>query len=400
MDLLTIFRTAWRSLTVNKMRSILTALGIIIGVASVIMMVSLSQGATAGITQRIASMGTNIIQISPSGGRAVGGTGVLRIEDAQALAQLPYVKNVAPLVESNVTAAVGSITWNATVAGTTPEMEAIKEWKLTTGGFFTQADVDNMAMSAVIGRTVADNLFPGVEVPIGTGIRINGLSFTIIGVLPVQGVGGMGGSDPDNTIYVPLSTVQLRLIGNNNLRQIIVQASEQDALPFLQNAVTTILRERHRLASTADNDFRIMDMAQLLATVEDTTRILTLLLGGIAAVSLIVGGIGVMNIMLVSVTERTREIGIRMAVGATTRDILNQFMIEAILLCLIGGALGSTLGYGLSSLFGSLSGWKMQVSPWSALIAIGFSSLIGVVFGFYPARKAAEADPIEALRYE
>ncbi|MDD3364933.1 MAG: ABC transporter permease, partial [Syntrophomonas sp.] len=328
------------------------------------------------------------------------GTGVLRIEDAQALAQLPYVKNVAPLVESNVTAAVGSITWNATVAGTTPEMEAIKEWKLSTGGFFTQADVDNMAMSAVIGSTVADNLFPGVEVPIGTGVRINGLSFTIMGVLPVQGVGGMGGSDPDNTIYVPLSTAQQRLMGNNNLRQIIVQASEQDALPFLQNAVTTVLRERHRLASTAENDFRIMDMAQLLATVEDTSRILTLLLGGIAAVSLIVGGIGVMNIMLVSVTERTREIGIRMAVGATTRDILNQFMIEAILLCLIGGALGSTLGYGLSSLFGSLSGWKMQVSPWSALIAIGFSSLIGVVFGFYPARKAAEADPIEALRYE
>ncbi|MDD4803519.1 MAG: FtsX-like permease family protein, partial [Syntrophomonas sp.] len=250
------------------------------------------------------------------------------------------------------------------------------------------------------GHTVAENLFPGVEVPIGTGLRINGLSFTIVGVLPVQGVGGMGGSDPDNTIYVPLSTAQQRIIGDYNLRQIIVQASEQDALPFLQDAVTNVLRERHRLSANADNDFRIMDMAQLLATIEDTTRILTLLLGGIAAVSLIVGGIGVMNIMLVSVTERTREIGIRMAVGATTRDILNQFMIESILLCLIGGALGSTLGYGLSSLFGSLSGWEMKVSAWSALIAIAFSSLIGIVFGFYPARKAAEADPIEALRYE
>ncbi|MDD4801587.1 MAG: ABC transporter permease, partial [Syntrophomonas sp.] len=183
MDLLAIFRTAWRSLAVNKMRSILTALGIIIGVASVIMMVSLSQGATAGITNRIASMGTNIIQIMPSWGRAAGGAGVLRLEDAQALAQLPYVNNVAPLVESNVTAAVGSLTWNATVAGTTPEMEAIKGWQLSTGGFFTQADVDNMALSAVIGHTVAENLFPGVEVPIGTGLRINGLSFTIVGVL-------------------------------------------------------------------------------------------------------------------------------------------------------------------------------------------------------------------------
>ncbi|PKM77847.1 MAG: multidrug ABC transporter substrate-binding protein [Firmicutes bacterium HGW-Firmicutes-15] len=399
MDLLTIFRTAWRSLTVNKMRSVLTALGIIIGVASVIMMVSLSQGATAGITQRISSMGTNIIQISPSGGRAVGGAGVLRLEDAQALVQLPYVKNVAPSIDSNVTAAVGSVTWNATVSGTTPEMENIKAWQITAGGFFTQEDVDNMSMVAVIGRTVADNLFPGAEVPIGTGVRINGLSFTIIGVLPLQGGGGMGG-DSDNTIYIPLTTAQQRLVGGQNLRQIIVQASEQDALSFVQSAVTSVLRERHRLAASADNDFRIMDMAQLLATVEDTTRILTLLLGGIAAVSLIVGGIGVMNIMLVSVTERTREIGIRMAVGATTRDILNQFMIEAILLCIIGGALGTTLGYGLSSLFGSLSGWNMQVSPWAAVIAIGFSSVIGVVFGFYPARKAAEADPIEALRYE
>src|SRR5665647_782491 len=334
MDLLTIFRTAWRSLIVNKMRSVLTALGIIIGVASVIMMVSLSQGATAGITQRISSMGTNIIQISPSGGRAMGGAGVLRIEDAQALAQLPYVKNVAPVAESNVTAAVGSVTWKATVAGTTPDMEAIRGWQYTAGGFFTQEDVANMAMVAVIGRTVADNLFPGAEVPIGSGIRINGLSFTIVGVLPLQGGGGMGG-DSDNTLYVPLSTVQQRLVGSSDLRQIIVQASEQDALPFLQNAVTSVLRERHRLAASADSDFRIMDMAQLLATVEDTTRILTLLLGGIAAVSLIVGGIGVMNIMLVSVTERTRDIGIRMAVGARGHDILLQFLIEAVTLSVI-----------------------------------------------------------------
>jgi len=399
MNLMMIFRTAWRSLSVNKMRSVLTALGIIIGVGSVIMMVALSKGATAGITARIASMGTNILQIFPSGGRAVGGAGALTLEDSQALWQLPYVKNVAPVAESSVTAAVGSITWKATANGTTPEMESIKGWAFPAGGFFTAQDVDNMSMVAVIGQTVADNLFPGVQVPIGTGMRINGLDFTIIGVLPVQGAGGMGG-DQDNTIFVPISTVQQRLVGNQNLRQIVVQASDQDALPFLQNAVTSVLRERHRLAQDADNDFRIMDMAELLSTVEDTTRILTLLLGGIAAVSLIVGGIGVMNIMLVSVTERTREIGIRMAVGATTRDILNQFMIEAILLCLIGGALGSLLGWGLSRLFGSLSGWTMQVPVWSAIIAIAFSSLIGVVFGFYPARKAAEADPIEALRYE
>ncbi len=402
MDLLTIFRIAWRSLTVNKMRSILTALGIIIGVASVIMMVALSQGATAGITERISSMGTNILQVMPSGGsgatRGMGGAS-LKIEDAEAIAQLPYVKNVAPLVESNASVMLGSTSWNASVNGTTPELAAIKNWQPSAGGFFTQGDVDNMAMVAVIGSTVASNLFPNGKVQIGSGILINGLAFTLIGVLPAQGAGGMG-MDQDNTLYIPISTAQYRLTGGNSLRQITIQASQQDALPFLQNTVTTMLRQRHQLADTAENDFRIMDMAELLATIQDTTRILSLLLSGIAAVSLIVGGIGVMNIMLVSVTERTREIGIRMAIGATTRNILTQFLIEAVLLCIIGGAIGSALGSGLSLLFGSLSGWNMQVPGWSVAIAIGFSTLIGVVFGYYPARKAAEADPIEALRYE
>ncbi len=402
MDLLTIFRIAWRSLTVNKMRSILTALGIIIGVASVIMMVALSQGATAGITQRIASMGTNILQVMPSGGsgamRGMGGAS-LKLEDAEAIAQLPYVKNVAPVVESNANVMQGSNSWSATVNGTTPEMAEIKSWKPSTGGFFTREDVDNMDMVAVIGSTVATNLFPDGKVRIGSGMLINGLAFTVIGVLPAQGAAGMG-MDQDNIVYIPLSTAQHRLIGGNTLRSITIQASEQDALPFLQNTITTLLRQRHQLPATAENDFRIMDMAQLLATIQDTTRILSLLLSGIAAVSLIVGGIGVMNIMLVSVTERTREIGIRMAIGATTRNILTQFLIEAVLLCIIGGSIGSALGWGISTLFGSLSGWNMQVPAWSVAIAIGFSTLIGVVFGYYPARKAAEADPIEALRYE
>jgi putative ABC transport system permease protein len=208
------------------------------------------------------------------------------------------------------------------------------------------------------------------------------------------------GSDQDNTIYIPLTTVERRLVGSTNLGTITVQATDSDALTFLQDTITTMLRQRHHLADNADDDFRIMDSAQLLSTVQDTSRILTLLLGGIAAVSLLVGGIGVMNIMLVSVTERTREIGIRMAIGATTRDILNQFLVESVMLCIIGGAVGTALGSGLSWIFGKVAGWTMQVSGWSVVIAIVFSLVVGVAFGYYPARQAAEADPIEALRYE
>jgi putative ABC transport system permease protein len=403
MDLFAIFRTAWRSLTVNKMRSVLTALGIIIGVASVIVMVALSQGATAGITERISSMGTNILQIMPSGGMGVmrgAGGSTLTTDDAQVIAKLPYVKNVASVAQSsNAAVVVGSTTWNTSVSGTTPEMSSIKEWNFTQGGFFTQEDLDNMNKVAVLGQTVVENLYPGGNVQTGSTVSINGLSFTVIGVLPTQGSSG-GFQDADDVIYIPLTTLQQRLTGSSSINSVTVQAADKDALTFLQNTITTLLRERHRLADDADDDFRIMDSAELLSTVEDTSRILTLLLGGIAAVSLLVGGIGVMNIMLVSVTERTREIGIRMAVGATTRDILNQFMVESILLCIIGGAIGTLLGWGVSQIFGSLSGWTMKMPAWSVIMAIVFSTVVGVVFGYYPARKAANLDPIEALHYE
>ncbi|MEN6462648.1 MAG: ABC transporter permease, partial [Syntrophomonas sp.] len=396
MDFFTIFRTAWRSLTINKMRSVLTALGIIIGVASVIVMVSLGQGATSGITDRISSMGTNILQIMPSGGRGVmrgAGGSTLTTEDAKVIAKLPYVKNVASVAQSsNASVVVGSTTWNTSVSGTNPEMSKIKEWNFTQGGFFTQEDLDNMNKVAVLGQTVVENLNSGGNVQIGSTVSINGLSFTVIGVLPEQGSSGM--QDSDDIIYIPLTTLQQRLTGSSSINSVTVQAADKDALTFLQNTITTLLRDRHRLADDADDDFRIMDSAELLSTVEDTSRILTLLLGGIAAVSLLVGGIGVMNIMLVSVTERTREIGIRMAVGATTRDILNQFMVESILLCIIGGAIGTLLGWGVSQIFGSLSGWTMKMPAWSAIMAIAFSTVVGVVFGYYPARKAAELDPI------
>lgn len=402
MNLRMIFRTAWRSLSVNKLRSVLTALGIIIGVASVILMVALSQGATAGITERIAANGTNVLVIRAAGGmgalRGAGGS-ALTAEDVQAISALPYVKEIAPEAETNVTAAVGSLTWSTTVDGTTPAAQAIKGWKMSEGGFFTGEDVDNAAMVAVIGSTVAESLFPDNKAIVGSVINLNGLTFTVIGLLPAQGAGGMGG-DQDNTIYIPLTTAQQRLLGGNEIRMITVQASQQESLSFLQDLITTTLRQQHRLAEDAEDDFRIMDMAQLLSTIEDTTRILSLLLGGIAAVSLIVGGIGVMNIMLVSVTERTREIGIRMAVGATSQDIQTQFLIESALLCVIGGLVGTLLGGGLAALFGRLSGWNMQMPLWAAGLAIVFSTLVGLIFGYYPARRAAEADPIEALRYE
>lgn len=399
MDYLMILRTAWRSLMVNKMRSVLTALGIIIGVGSVILMIALSQGASAGITERIASMGTNILMISPSGGQgAMRGAlqAQLKMEDAEAIANLPYVKNVAPEASTNATVELGSLTWSATVSGTTPAMAAIKEWKITEGGFFTQQDTENKAMVAVLGQTVVDNLFMGSTQPLGSTIRVNNLEFTVIGIIPSQG----GNETQDNTIYIPLGTAQQRLIGGTGVRMINVQAESAESLAFLKTSITSLLRERHRLADTAEDDFRIMDMAQLLETVQDTTKILGLLLGGIAAVSLIVGGIGVMNIMLVSVTERTREIGIRMAVGARTRDILAQFLIESILLCVIGGAIGCALGGGLAKIFGMFTSWTMAIPLWSVILSIGFSLTVGIVFGYYPAKRAAELDPIEALRYE
>lgn len=402
MNLSMIFRTAWRSLVINRMRSVLTALGIIIGVASVIVMVALSQGASAGITARISSMGSNLLMVAPGGGhgpmRGAGGAS-LKIGDANAIAALPYVKSVAPEVSANGTVTAGSVTWQASVSGTTPAMQTIKNWQITEGGFFTNEDVTNMSMVAVIGQTVSSSLFSAGSQPVGQRIKINGLTFTVIGLLPSLGGSGMG-SDQDNTIYIPLTTAQRRLVGGDDLRLINVQAENGEALTFLQDTITTLLRERHRLAPTAEDDFRIMNMAELLSTVQDTTRILSLLLGSVAAVSLIVGGIGVMNIMLVSVTERTREIGIRMAVGATTRDILSQFLFEAVLLCVIGGVIGSILGGTIAWIFGTLSGWAMQVPLWSVAISIGFSLLVGIAFGYYPARKAAEANPIEALRYE
>lgn len=405
MDLLSTLKMAWQSLLVNKMRSFLTMLGVIIGVGAVIIMVSLSQGTASGITDRISSMGSNLLTITSGGSsgpiRGVS-TAKLTNGDVEALKTLPLVKYVAPEASvSNATIAVGSTTWTTTVDGTYPELQSIKSWPTEVGEFFDASDLNDMNRVAVLGSTVATNLFANSRSALGKDIKINGISFQVIGVLTTKGSssGGMG-QDQDDIIYIPLSTAQQRLLGSTTVRSINIQAESAEALSPLKDYITTLLRQRHRLTSTADDDFTIRDMTELLSTIEDTTKMMTFLLGGIAAVSLLVGGIGIMNIMLVSVTERTREIGIRMAIGATTRAILTQFLIESLVLCFVGGLIGVLLGWGGGMIVGKLASLSMKTAPWLIALSMGFATIIGVFFGYYPARKAANLDPIDALRFE
>jgi len=402
MDLSSSIKMAWQSLLSNKMRSFLTMLGVIIGVGAVIAMVAISQGAAAGITERIASMGSNLLMVSPGGTSGpIRGANTARLTngDMEAIRALPLVKYVAGEAGINsTTIALGSNTWTTRVVGTNPELMAIKNWPTSEGAFFENSDLENLSRVAVLGNTVVENLFPAGVSPLGQVIRIEGLSFTVIGVLETKG--SSGASDPDDVIYIPLTTAQQRLVGSNTVQTINVQAESQAALEPLKEYITTLLRQRHRLAPGAEDDFRIRDMAELLETLEDTSKMMTFLMGGIAGVSLLVGGIGIMNIMLVSVTERTREIGIRMAIGATTGAILLQFIIEALVLCFVGGVIGVAVGCGTAQLLSKFAGFTTRIEPWLILLAVGFSLVIGLFFGYYPAKKAADLDPIEALRFE
>ena len=404
MDLLSSLKMAWQSLLANKMRSFLTMLGVIIGVGAVIAMVALSQGTAAGITSRISSMGANLLTVSAGGnsGPVRGGSGTtsqLSMGDVEAIKALPLIKYVAAEAEvSSVTAAKGSATWSTTVDGTSPDLMKIKVWPMAQGSFFKASDSTDSKRVAVIGQTVVANLFADGTSPLGQTIRINGLSFTVVGVLTAKGSSGR--NDQDDVIYIPLGTAQQRLLGTSSVRTINIQGTSAEALTPLKNYITTILRQRHRLAATADDDFYIRDMADLLASIQDTSKMMSFLLGGIAAVSLLVGGIGIMNIMLVSVTERTREIGIRMAIGATARAVLSQFLIEALLLCFIGGIIGVILGWGTAEILSVVASLQMKVAPWLIALSLGFSVMIGLFFGYYPARKAANSNPIDCLRFE
>jgi len=401
MDIGASLKMAKQSLMANKMRSFLTMLGVIIGVAAVLIMVAMGQGTASGITARISSMGANLLTVTAGGNSGpIRGTNSAQLTnaDAEALKGLPLVQNVAAESSTSGTIAWGNTTWSTTVDGTWPQLMSIKDWQMVQGSFFSAEDDSNACRVAVLGNTVVDNLFPRGETAVGKTIKINGISFTVIGVLEEKG--SSSGSDQDDIIYIPLRTLQQRMTGGDSVRSISVQAAGPEALSPLKTNLASLLRQRHRLSETADDDFSIRDTSELLATIEDTTRMLSLLLGGIAGVSLLVGGIGIMNIMLVSVTERTREIGIRMAIGATTGAIRTQFLIESLLLCLIGGFLGILLGWGGGMLIANLADLNMQIAPWLVVLSLGFATVIGLFFGYYPADKAAHMNPIDALRFE
>lgn len=404
MNIANNFEVAFNGIKTNKLRSSLTMLGIIIGVAAVIIMISMGQGVTKKVQDQISSMGSNLLMVYPGAGQGVvrgagGAVNTLTMEDAQAMAELNMVACVAPELSSSATLSYANQTWTATFTGTTPGLQLIKGWSTSAGSFFTEDDVTSAAPVAVLGQTVVDNLYPDGTDPVGTTIRLNKLTFTVVGVLAAKG-SSMGGQDQDNNVYIPITTAQRRLMGVQYVRLIDVQVANTESMGFVQNSIESLLRERHRLTGTASDDFSVSNLASVLETVESTTAILTLFLAGIASISLLVGGIGIMNIMLVSVTERTREIGLRMAVGAKESDIRNQFLVEALVLCLTGGVIGILLGIAGAKIISALAGIAMSIQLYSILISAGFAAAIGIFFGYYPAKKAAGLDPIEALRYE
>lgn len=406
--LLASLRIALGALMVNKMRSALTMLGIIIGVGAVIAMVAVGSGAKRRIADQIASMGSNLLIVlsgsSTSGGLRFGSGTVptLTVDDAKAiLNEIPSVKYVAPTLGGGAQVVFGNQNWSTIINGTTPEVLEIREWFLAEGRSFTQQDVDGATKVCLLGKTIVDNLFGGID-PIGQIIRIKMVPFTVIGVLAPKGQSTMG-QDQDDTIIIPLTTAQKKLFGMQfpgMVRLIMVQATAPEVMKDVENQINDLLRQRHHIQPKQDNDFSVRNLTEIMSTAEQSANVMRYLLFAIALISLIVGGIGIMNIMLVSVTERTREIGIRIAVGAKGRDILLQFLIESLVLSLAGGTLGIAIGIAGTLILSSFTQWPTLFSIEAILLAFLFSSLVGIFFGFYPARKASLLNPIEALRYE
>jgi putative ABC transport system permease protein len=403
-------RIALRALKVNRTRSALTMLGIVIGVAAVIAMVGVGTGATARIQAQIQSIGSNLIIILPgslsSNGVRLGSGAVATLteDDAKAsAAECPSVSAVAPSVRGGVQVVYASNNWATTVQGVTPDYMTIRDYTMLSGLFFTNQDVDSAAKVAVLGETVVQNLF-GNSNPTGQVAIIKNVPFTVVGVLTPKGQ-SPSGQDQDDIILLPISTAKQKVLGTNkaNARTVstlMVQASGPATMDQAQQEMRALLRERHRILDGQEDDFTIRNLTEVFAAQESSAQVMSILLGAIASVSLIVGGIGIMNIMLVSVIERTREIGLRQAVGAKTRDILSQFLVEAVTLSLLGGMIGIVTALAASALISHFAQWSTQVSLLSILMALVFSALVGVFFGYYPARKAAYLDPIEALRYE
>ncbi len=405
MKILNILLSAFRALQRNKMRSFLTMLGIIIGVGAVIAMLAVGQGAEYSVKEQIASLGTNVLMVYPgsqqqSGVRTGAGSAVtLTEDDATAIArECPAVQYISPGSMAGGQAIAGNLNWSTLIQGVGVDYLEIREWPLAYGEFFTDQDVKAAAKVCILGQTVADNLFPESS-PVDQTVRIRNVPFKVVGVLSRKGQNAMG-QDQDDVILSPYTTVIQRLSHFTNLRYILVSATSLNAIPVAQSQITDLLRMRHKIQPYEADDFTIRNQSDLANTATATTQILTILLASIASVSLLVGGIGIMNIMLVSVTERTREIGIRMSIGARARDILTQFLIEALVLSLLGGTTGIILGLVGSSVISHIAKWPTIVTAFSIALSFGFSISIGIFFGFYPARKAAMLNPIDALRYE
>jgi putative ABC transport system permease protein len=403
-------RMALASLRVNKLRTALTMLGIVIGVAAVIAMVSVGAGAQQRIAEQIRSMGSNLIVVYPgaqtSGGIrwGLGSQQTLTEEDARAIAlEVPAAEVAAPSVRGTAQTIFGNLNWSTVIQGVTPDYIEAREWGITSGRMLGPQDVDGAAKVAVLGDTVWQSLFGDTD-PIGQTIRIKKVPFTVIGILEPKGQSAFG-QDQDDLILIPLSTAKKKVLGTNrsnprSVGQISVRVRDAGLMAEAEDQIRGILRQRHRLQPGQDDDFQVRVLAEMFAAQEESARIMTMLLAAIASVSLMVGGIGIMNIMLVSVTERTREIGLRMAIGARGRDILAQFLVEAVTLSAVGGAIGVGIGILTSVVIANFAEWSTDVSLQSVAMAFAFAGTVGVFFGFYPARKASRLDPIEALRYE
>jgi putative ABC transport system permease protein len=403
MSTLELVRLALSRLGSSRLRATLTMLGVIIGVASVVALVAVGQGATSGITKQLQGLGTNLLTVNPGSAtqgftRGLAGSATtLTIDDAAAIAKLEDIAAVEPEISTQGLVVAGSKNTTTSVLGTTPEYLTVRNYAVWQGSFLNQAAVDSSLRQAVLGATTADDLGLGADA-IGTTVTINGLPFQIVGIL--QAKGSVGPVSSDDQVLVPISAVQHYYDSTTKVRSVGISVTTADRITPVKASIMNLLEQRHGIAAGGTDDFTISDQAQLLGTVDSISSLLTILLGGIASISLLVGGIGIMNIMLVSVRERTREIGVRKAVGARGRDILAQFLVEALTLSVLGGFFGVVLGVAVSALIGQIAGWGFAFNPVTVVVALGFSLLVGSVFGVWPARQAARLDPIVALRYE
>ncbi len=394
-----------RALARNKLRAFLTMLGIIIGVGAVIAMVAIGEGAKSTIRSQIASLGTNVLVVLPGsnvqGGVRAGFGNIHTLLDTDAKAimrELPSVAFASPILRRQEQIVAGNLNWGTLVQGIGPELQQIRDWQIEAGRFLNEADVDSAAKVALIGDTVARQLF-GNDDPLDNVIRIRSIPFRIVGILGAKGQTGQG-TDQDDTVMIPYTTMQKRLLRITWLQSVVVRAVNAERVQEAQEQITLLLRQRHRIGPDREDDFNVRNLSDIAEAAQSTARVMAVLLGSVAGISLLVGGIGIMNIMLVSVTERTREIGIRMAVGARSRDIMLQFLVEAVVMAATGGLLGILLGIGSSELLKEWAQWPTLIKPGIVAVAFLFSGAVGVFFGFYPAKKAANLDPIEALRYE